>query len=320
MWIEDSRPEKYSRCTKCRKQDSRCGRCLRVFQSGIYLHYKIEQKTFETALRKLGTFQFDSFPDVLKFYSFKSIEVLTFKNIRRMETKFKMNIDLYKEDSDKIELVRRARVDDEERFPLTIRIVKDSYPDTIDCAIETFSVIFDEKKVPRPYKCSVVKSCSFEADTRWHLERHEKRCFKLSECNIDIQQKSYGGDLCELEEMIKLKILPIEAKEYVCPLLATWDIETMEQVTGDEVKDKGMTELAVHKLLSIAVGSNFSDSKCWRRRKSGNNEDIRMIKSLLKELYHLYDEKQKILPRYFTEAEEKVEEMILQKKGSMVND
>ena len=118
--------------------------------------------------------------------------------------------------------------------------------------------------------------------------------------------------------MVKLEILPKEAKHYYCPVLATWDIETQELLTGDEIKNKGMTEIASLKLLSVAVGSNFSESKCWRRRQVGKGEDVRMVKAMLKELYRLYDEKQNILPHYFAQADDTVERLILENKNGCV--
>ena len=128
----------------------------------------------------------------------------------------------------------------------------------------------------------------------------------------------YGENLSEIDEMIGLNILPKEAKTYFCPYLATWDIETQELLTGDELKDKGMTEIAQLRFLSVAVGSNFSESKCWRRRQAAEGEDIRMVKALLSELYRLYDEKQKNLPNYFSVAQETIEQLIEQNKNADV--
>ena len=214
---------------------------------------------------------------------------------------------------------RRARIDDEDRYELTLNIAKESFPETLNEPIENFAIIFDDSKLPKPYKCSVLPSCLYETDSRFNLQRHEKICFKSSESNIQIQQKYYGAKLDELHEMIDIGILPKEASNYHCQLLVTWDIETQELLTGEDMKDFGMTEIASHQLLSIAVGSNFSDSKCWRRRQTIENEDVRMIRSFLRELNRLYDLKQMKLPSYFTDAEEKVEDLIIQNKGSTTN-
>ena len=319
IWFENSRIQKYSRCKKCRDKIERCGRCKKVYDASIYLHYDIDKKSFQCALKKLGRFDFESFSEVLEFHGINSIQVLTLRNIRYFERKFKMNIDLYKEAYGSFELTRRSRIDDEDRFQLTINIAKNSFPETLNEPIEDFAIIFDDSKLPKPYKCSVLPNCLYESDSKRNLERHEKICFKASECNIQIQQKMYGAKLNELHEMIDLGILPSEAGNYNCPYLATWDIETQELLTGDEMKDFGMTEIASHQLLSIAVGSNFSDSKCWRRRESIENEDVRLIRAFLKELNRLYDLKQAKLPSYFASAEEKVDELIIQNKGSTTN-
>ena len=318
VWLEDAQSDKYSRCKKCKKEVLRCGRCQTVFNSLVYLHYNIDATALQNAFRKIGCIKVESFAECLLYFQIDAIQVLTFKNIRYIEKKLSVNIDLYQVISGGFKLERRARIDDEDRYSTTINIAKDSYPESVKQPIENFIIVFDERKLPKPYKCSVLPTCLFESDRRFDLERHEKVCFKSSECNIRIEQKMYGSNVSDLEEMIQLDILPNEARSYYCDKLACWDIETQELLTGDELKDKGMTEIAHLKLLSIAVGSNFSESKCWRRRQSAAGEDVRMVKALLKELYRLYEEKQRLLPGFYSAAEEKVERLIAENKNGSV--
>ena len=319
MWLEDTQNSTYSRCKKCKNANSRCGRCQKVFDCKVYLHYDIDEKYLENALRKIGSIQVEAFTDALYYFNKDSIDILTMKNIRYLEKKLSINIDLYRLIDGGYVLERRARIEDEDRYEKTMNIAKETFPESMNYGIEHFELIFDEKKLPKPYKCSVLSSCLYESDSRRNLERHEKICFKSADVNIQIQQKMYGENVSDLDEMIKLNILPAEARYFYCDKLVCWDIETQELLTGDEIKDKGMTEVARLKLLSIAVGSNFSDnSKCWRRRESGVGEDLRMVKALLKELYWLYDQKQKSLPNYFSAAEETVERLIFENKNGSV--
>ena len=67
MWLEDTRNDKYSRCKKCKNEIERCGRCKKVYDASIYLHYEIDTNAFQCALKKLGRFDFESFSDVLEF-------------------------------------------------------------------------------------------------------------------------------------------------------------------------------------------------------------------------------------------------------------
>ena len=54
--------------------------------------------------------------------------------------------------SGSFKLERRARIDDEDRYQLTLNIAKESFPETLNEPIENFAIIFDDSKLPKPYK------------------------------------------------------------------------------------------------------------------------------------------------------------------------
>ena len=86
------------------------------------------------------------------------------KNIRYLEKKMSLNIDLYSLKNGSYELERRARVPDEDRQEKTINIAKEKYPQSPKDPIENFNIVFDEKQLPQPYKCSILSTCLFETD------------------------------------------------------------------------------------------------------------------------------------------------------------
>ena len=150
VWLEDAQCDKYSKCKKCKNETSRCGRCQVVFNSLVYLHYGISDTVLQNAFRKIGFVAVESFTDALSYFQIDAIQILTFKNIRYIENKFSVNIDLYRVVPGGYELERRARIDDENRFSKTINIAKQSYPKSMKAPIENFTIVFDEKNYQSP--------------------------------------------------------------------------------------------------------------------------------------------------------------------------
>ena len=115
------------------------------------------------------------------------------------------------------------------------------------------------------------------------------------------KQKMYGEQIGVIEELIELKILTSEAKNYRNKYFAVYDIETIE--TKSDVSDTFHTEYKQRlKLITIAISSNIENYKPKVRVRDDMNpaSEEKIIEQFINELYDIYNHM--YIPQYIYDS------------------
>ena len=124
---------------------------------------------------------------------------------------------------------------------------------------EKYFLIGNESVIPKRFYCKMTPNCRYYTDKDIdHLKRHQEKCLELSTQQICSKQKSYGASPSILEELIKAKILPNEARHYRKRMFVTYDIETVEIKDTSEQKSHGLSVIGTNIVCSIGKSDKFT--------------------------------------------------------------
>ena len=191
-------------------------------------------------------------------------EVLTMKRIRYVETKYKCHIILCKKDSSgRIEMLRKTKnIKYDKQIHL---LLHEDLPQTENGSIENFSLV-QKSGLPKRFICKNTINCRYETDRVYDYHRHIAICGGPAQV-FTCKQTVYGNQSPVMRKMIEMNLLPLSALDFTSPIIASYDIETMEVPIDFCRPQTGTVTNAYLKLLSIAIGSNIQNykPKCWIR-------------------------------------------------------
>ena len=171
--------------------------------------------------------------------------------------------------------------------------------DTIN--FENFQLICNEEFITTVYKCNVTKKCSYQAKTIQLYRKHIRVCEKISTQIIESQLRAYGDGQNVIEQLVIMGYLPEDARQYRISHFTCYDIESLETPLNHKKGEKTMIN-AVHKLLSIALGSTSTTPKCYVRKDDTHEAAVEMIELFLDELEYISECYDKTVPSYFGDA------------------
>ena len=255
------------------------------------------------------TVQVENFSEALLLFGVTAgIEIFNMKRLRYLERKYNINVILCEKPSDtnEIEIVREPI-----RKPSDLTIyflIKEGASKLLNEPIENFEVIIGSTLIPRKYMCDVHSKCKQIFKSKRNLDKHREKCLELSTKQIICKEKMYGDDTSIPQKMVDDGYAPHGLLEYKDFYLATWDLETLEEKTHLEIPENGLVAEADLRLVSIAVGSNIPGfvPKCWVRKSSEPEAAKEIIEKFVATLLKLRKEKQKLLPPYLVEVENKI--------------
>lgn len=103
-----------------------------------------------------------------------------------------------------------------------------------------------------------------------------------------------------LDQLLQSGYLPSEAKQFRKTKFITFDIEAYEEKTG--IMSKRTIEVAQHKVLSIAIGSNFGFEWAKYRTDSSPEAAFDLIEKFIEQLCLMQENYSSQFPDYFFEA------------------
>ena len=262
-------------------------------------------------LKKLRSVPVQNLTEALKIHEIDAIyEVLTPKRLYYLQKKYCYHFYFYQKVDDVIEIVYRPI---KVTHPKVIHfLLSESWPETLNGIVENFQMINHHSLLPKMYICEKTKGCKYSTEIKQNFQKHEKICGISNVQTFKCEQISYGDDKSIIKEMIFKKLIPIEAINYQNNLLATFDLETIEEKLVSCQPFRGLEVKAKLRLLSIASGSNIpgTKSKCWIRRSMDPSEELRIIHKFVKELDYLYECKKQMLPNWIQIGLDKVQNII----------
>jgi len=323
IWfVEAKKSSVLTRCPRCPSAVNPCQWCANKFKGEVFLLQMTDIEN-EKVFDKMNLLAVNDFCDVLKFIGIETsvigTEIFNVKRLRYLENKYQLHIRLYKKDETGRTIpIREPR---KEKYEKRVNLMlTEDLPESGYGLIENFSIIQNEKLLPKVYVCDQLKSCKFSSPNYYEFERHSKICVKYNTKRITCKQKSYGNYSNPISEMVDLKIIPEEALTFRNNFIVTFDLETMEQKFDFAAPERGLVTEANLLLLSIAIGSNLEGytPKCWVRKTSDSSEEIRLVKAFVQELDKLWKEKQRLLPAWIEMGYEKLDFMTFEMKKKKV--
>ena len=205
--------------------------------------------------------------------------------------------------------------DDSNMFPYYSPRTKDSSLPTVNILIKeepnfsqeimNFSLITNEKIIPKLYVCSKMSKCNYSTSRYNNYVRHIEKCPEISTQKIYTAQAKYGILAGPLDHLIKSGYLPEEAKKYRKSIFISFDIEAIESKTG--ILRKKTLEVAEHKVLSIAIGANTGFEWAQYRKDSSPEAAFILVENFLDQLSTLQDVYDAQFPDFFHNAIETLE-------------
>ena len=163
-------------------------------------------------------------------------------DIPEIQKTLKISLKVYEEENGKIVPIY-APV--QSKYDIIIRLLKRE---------GRYDLIGNENLIPKRIFCKMTPNCRFYTDGNMgQLNRHQEKCLELSTQQISSKQKTYGASPTVLEELIAANILPEESRFYRKKMFLTFDIETVEQKTSDEIKAHGLSMLGTNVICSIGL-------------------------------------------------------------------
>ena len=310
-WFLDSRSSVRSRCSKCPNSEVKCKNCQKLFDGEVCLITEFTAEQVYKTLFSLKSIPVKDLTQALKLKNIDAIyEVFTAKRRQYLQKKYRCHIYLYERKNNEILVINRPyKIKYDIKLDL---LLTEPFPETINGVIENFLIVNHASLLPQIFLCEKTKGCSYTTPVKQNFEKHQKVCGIFNVKQIICHQKSYGDDKSTLKELVVLKLIPREALSYRNFLLATFDIETIEEKIQGCQPIRGMNTEANLKLLSIAVGSNIpeTNSKCWVRNSMNPMEEKRLIVKFVAELDKLQRLKTQTLPDWVNIAYVKIEDKI----------
>ena len=157
-----------------------------------------------------------------------NFEIFTQKRIRYLEQKYQCNFPMYmKNEENETVVLRQPMI---MKHPKTVYLMMAGpLPETKNGQMENFQLINDETLLPRLYVCEKTKGCKYSTYRTHNFERHQAICGISNVKKIRCKQQSYGNNYDTLKEMADKFIVPVEALSYRNNILATFDLETIEE-------------------------------------------------------------------------------------------
>ena len=254
----------------------------------------------------------------------KSFEVLTCSRMRYLEKKYDCHFYFYSERKEGETRMRKGELI-AERKPHAIKYDKklhfklnEDFPTTKNGEIKCFELLLNPRLLPKRYVCTKIKNCRYETHSLQTFQRHQKICGHFNVQKITAKQTFYGGENSVLRQMADQGYIPMEAVDYENYILASFDIETIEQKFSVCAPERGMVTDANLNLLSLAVGSNIEnyEPKCWVRSSMDSNEEKKIIAKFVSELEWIQNQKVNLLPNWISEGLVAIEEEILRLKAA----
>ena len=303
VWFQDARPTSVSKCSKCPAQFTRCPNCQKKFDGEVLLITEVSYQDTQSALKKVKMVPVKNFTEMFRVCGREiNFEIFSPKRIRYLENKYDTNVIMYIQNNEETVALRKPL---RRPFSSTINLMMSGpLPDTKNGLIENFSLINDEKLLPKFYVCEKTKGCRYTSYSRQSFDRHSAICGISNVKQIRCKQVAYGDDSSVLKEMVGRQLIPNCALQYRNTTLATWDIETIEEPLIACAPKIGLSTNANLRLLSIAVGSNIPgyEPKCWVRRNMEADEETRLIYNFVDEILFLQKEKLKTLPAWIDDG------------------
>ena len=147
----------------------------------------------------------------------------TTKNMKKITDEAKIDFHIKIGDKKSLYNVRR-------RFEQVIRVKLRESQNTSE-VFQDFIVLFDEFADVR--ECQKTPTCHYQARSD-NLRRHELTCTDQQVC-IE-KQVAYGIDRTPVKSMIELGILPQEAASFRKTFVTSYDIEAVEDMSGNWIK------------------------------------------------------------------------------------
>ena len=308
IWFIDARSSLFTKCSRCPNENERCSSCQSIFEGEILLIYDVSDKQILTQLKKVDLLRVPHLSEALTLIGKEApFEIFNAKRRYYLETKYSLHIYLCVQSTggNTEYVLKPKKIKYKESLNL---LLHEELPQTANGLIEEFSIIQNTKLLPQIYQCTKTRNCKYDTCNKWNFDRHVKICGKSNVKTVVCKQTAYGQKTSVLHEMVQKDYIPSIALNYRNPFLCTFDIETIETKVMGCSPQTGMLTEANLSLLSIAVGSNMPGykPKCWVRKSSLPEEETRLIRNFLLEIDYLWCEKQKLLPCWIAEAENKL--------------
>ena len=325
LWFSNAKVRSRS-CKNC-SVNSMCAKCKEKFDGGFLLLQNFTSDQVRKEILKMSRVPLNDFNDALFIFNLvKQFEVLTCARIRYLEKKYDSHFYFYMERSIderdakslKNELVPvRKPIGQKYNRKIHFKLYQ-NFPTTKNGQIGRMELLLSPKLLPRRFTCSKTKNCRYETSSTQRFEKHQKICGIKNIQNITSTQTFYGGDDSVLKQIADAGFIPMEAAEYENYILASFDIETIEEKFEQCLPEKGLTTVARLKLLSLAVGSNLDGytPKCWVRKNMNEEEELKIIAKFIEELEWIQQQKSLLLPNWIDEGIDAIDEEIQRLKAN----
>ena len=235
---------------------------------------------------------------------------LRFRDIQRLSETLEKDIELYVlENSPNVRLFH-ARKKKYKNEPL--RLLIDDGDKNADTVIWPILIIHNERVLGKRERCPNF-GCYFEGD---QFARHITRCSK-EKSPIISKQVAYGERSDIIWELVNARYLPNDALNFrknkfgknkssarIIIILVCFDIETFERLSQDRTENTQVH--ASHRLLSIAIGSNFGYESVIVREDDSPEAAKNMVSKFVNQL-KMVVESVDAFPEYFHYAILKLE-------------
>jgi hypothetical protein len=292
---------------------------LKRYGGEVFLLFDFHQQVI---LDRLKSIPVKDLQQALQIKHIDSIfEVLTPKRLYYLQNKYKCHFYLY-EKCEKYGEIQPVYQPGKVKFLNIIKLLlREKFPSTENGVIENFEIINHNSLLPQRHFCSKTTGCKYNTLIKRDFIVHNRSCGVSNIQQCENKQESYGNDKSRIKKMVSLKIIPEEALSYRNFMLATWDIETIEEKIVGCDKERGMETEANLKLLSLAVGSNIpgKNAKCWVRKSMDSGEEKTIIKSFVAEISELQEAKLELLPCWIQSGIDKLDDIIFDLKIRKTN-
>ena len=240
---------------------------------------------------------------ILMGISFDKKRIFSLQNLDliQKENCFRLNIYQYDDDGNMFPYYSPRNKDTSFR---TVNILIKEEPN-FNQEIVNFSLITNEKIIPKVYVCSKMVKCNYSTSRYDNYLRHIQKCPEISTQKIYTTQAMYGILAGPLDHLIKSGYLPEEAKEFRKSIFISFDIEAIESKTG--ILRKKTLEVAEHKVLSIAIGANTGFEWAQHRKDSSPDAAFMLVENFLDKISTLQDVYDAQFPDFFHDAIETLE-------------
>ena len=192
----------------------------------------------------------------------------------------------------------RLRFTDNE--PIRILLDNTDEPD-YNSTISNFRLILDPDCIPKVYYCNVLERCNYSTNRFRDYTLHTSICLEKNTQEIESVQAVYGKDRYVIKNLIDEGYLPADALNFRKNFIVCFDIEAFEHLLDCDTTANQQV-IALHKLLSIAIGTNTGKQNCFVRQDSTHESAAEIVKLFVDELEVYLQDHHKSIPHYFEEC------------------